>query len=307
MRDLLGPLDVAGTRVAVRDLPDALQIRDRLKTLAEHDPARFELVSQTEGAGSLLLTLRLDSEIYPVDLRWGPASRPEPPAAPSGARVSVVIDDMGRDLAEARAFLDLEVVVTAAVIPYLAHSVDVAHLARERGREFLVHVPMEPQGYPKVDPGRGALLAAMSEADVRAALGGALSAVPGASGVNNHMGSRLTELRRPMAWVMDELRSRGLFFLDSATSAKSVAGDVAREAGLGWAKRDVFLDNAQTVEAVGKQLELTLQKALRSGSAIAIGHPHPTTLQALKLWAPKLQQAGVRTVPLAQLVRQPSG
>lgn len=309
VRGLLGALDVGGSRLPVKDRLEALKVRDRLKALAAQDPERFEVVSETEGRSSLRLSLRLGSEVYPVDLRWAPVpeSPVPPPESPSRARIAFVIDDMGSDVAEARAFLDLNVIVTPAVIPHLVHSLDVAHLARERGREFLVHVPMEPLGYPKIDPGNGALLAAMSESEIRAVLGRALSSVPGASGVNNHMGSRLTELRRPMAWVMDELKNRGLFFLDSATSGKSVAGDVARESGLGWAKRDVFLDNEQTVDAIGRQIEVALQKATRNGSAIAIGHPHPTTLQALKIWGPKLQEAGVRSVPLTQLIHQPAG
>jgi polysaccharide deacetylase 2 family uncharacterized protein YibQ len=307
VRALLGPLDVGGSRVFLRDREEAVRVRERLHSLAGRNPEQVEVVHDKEGRTSFSLTLRLGTEVYPVELRWAPAPRGEPGERAAEARIAFVIDDMGRDVEEARAFLDLDIVVTPAIIPHLAHSLDVAHLAEEHGRAFLVHVPMEPLGYPKVDPGKGALLAAMTESETRAALGGDLSSVPGASGVNNHMGSRLTERRQSMQWVMDELKSRGLFFLDSMTSGKSVAGEVAREAGLGWAKRDVFLDNDQSVEAVGRQIELALRKATQSGAAIAIGHPHPTTLQALKLWAPKFQEAGVRTVPLAELIHQPAG
>lgn len=305
LRRLVGPLDVGGSRLSVPDRAEAQRVRDQVNALSRNHPDKLELVSQEEGSGVLRLTLRVGSEVYPVELRW--AEREAPPPPQGGNRVAFVIDDIGRDVAEAKAFLELDLAVTPAVIPHLAHSLDVAHLCRERGREFLLHLPMEPQGYPKIDPGRGALLRAMSEADVRSAVGQALSAVPGAAGVNNHMGSRLTEMPAAMNWVMDELKARSLFFLDSATSAKSVAAESARTSGLGWAKRDVFLDNEQTVEAVGRQIEATLQKAAKSGSAIAIGHPHRATLEGLRLWAPKLREAGVEAVPVSQLVHRPSG
>jgi polysaccharide deacetylase 2 family uncharacterized protein YibQ len=218
-----------------------------------------------------------------------------------------VVDDLGADAAAARELLDLEAPITPAVIPFLAHSLDVAHLARERDREFLLHLPMEPQAYPKQNPGKGALLSVMSEAEVRAGVAQALSSVPGAAGVNNHMGSRLTALQAPMDWVMDELRSRNLYFLDSVTSPRSVAGAAARSAGIGWARRDVFLDNVQTVPAVGRQLELAMQKARKNGSAIAIGHPHRATLDALRLWIPKIRDAGIEIVPLSALIQRPTG
>jgi polysaccharide deacetylase 2 family uncharacterized protein YibQ len=303
---LVGRLDTGGSRVPVGNRREALALSEELKALAAKNPEKFEIVDEKDEPGSLRLTLRVGSEVYPVELRWALEVSP-PPAGVPGNRVAFVIDDLGRDVAEARAFLDLELPVTPAVIPHLAHSLDVAHLARERGREFLLHMPMEPQGYPKIDPGRGALLQNMSEAEVRLALDEALSSMPGAAGVNNHMGSRLTELRQPMGWVMEELKSQTLFFLDSSTSGKSIAADVARSAGLGWAKRDVFLDNEQSVEAVERQIELVLRKAEKSGSAIAIGHPYRTTLEALRIWAPKLREAGVQAVPLSQLIHRPTG
>lgn len=232
---------------------------------------------------------------------------PAPALPPGTGRLAVVIDDMGADLPAARRFLDLEVAITPAVIPFLPHSLDVAHLARERERPFLVHLPMEPQGYPKVSPGRGALLSSMDEAEVRGGVREALDSLPGAAGINNHMGSRLTEQEKPMGWVMDELKGRGLYFLDSVTSSRSVAGRVARASGVGWARRDVFLDNEQEVEAVGRQLAQAAAKAKRNGSAIAIGHPHRATLEALRLWAPKLKEAGIEVVPLESLVQRPAG
>jgi uncharacterized protein len=251
--------------------------------------------------------------------RRGSAGRPPEPArpgvgavapleeSPSGARLALVIDDFGGNLRRAQEFLELEVPITPAILPYLPASLEVAHLARERGRPFLVHLPMEPAGYPRVNPGRGALLRTMSEEEVRRSVREALASLPGAAGVNNHMGSRLTELREPMDWLMGVLRTNSLFFLDSRTSARSVAGTAARDAGLDWIRRDVFLDNEEDVDAIGVQLDLALERAKQNGTAVAIGHPYPVTLEAIKRWIPRMKEAEVEVVPIDALLLRPAG
>ncbi|MBI5017119.1 MAG: divergent polysaccharide deacetylase family protein [Deltaproteobacteria bacterium] len=304
---LVGPLDAAGTRVPVADRGAARHLLSRLERLARENPRRLQVDASPEERSRLRVRLTVGSDSYPAEIVWPEEAAPGPGGGATGARLALVIDDLGADAGLARDFLDLEVPVTPAVLPYLAHSLDVAHLARGRGREFLLHVPMEPQEGRRANPGKGALLSSMSEAEVRAGLEEALSSVPGAAGVNNHMGSRLTELSDRMTWVMDELRQKDLYFLDSVTSPRTVASTAARAAGIGWARRDVFLDNEQDVQTVGRQLDQAMQKARRNGSAIAIGHPHRGTLEALRLWIPKFRAAGVEIVPLGGLIQRPTG
>jgi polysaccharide deacetylase 2 family uncharacterized protein YibQ len=253
--------------------------------------------SRTEGA--LGLELRVGTERFPVELWW-----PLPPPRPPAPLLAIVIDDLGRSREEALGFLDLPLPITPAILPHLPMSAQVARLARERGREFLLHLPMQPQGYPERDPGEGALLEGMDEGAVRSAVARALVCVPGAAGINNHMGSRLTELEAPMRWVMKELAARGLYFLDSLTSPRSVAAQAAGRAGLRWARRDVFLDNDRNEEAVARQIEKAVEAARAGGFAVAIGHPHDVTRRALARWATAIEEAGVQVVPLGEGLRR---
>ncbi len=298
---LVGPIDARGTRVQVADRGDAVEKVDRLRAVAGGvGEARVDEVTQGPG-GSLRTTLHVAGRAYPLELWWlVPKVPPEP-------RLVVVIDDLGGSVSEAEQFFDLPITITPAILSNLPHSEEVARVARERRREFLLHLPMEPQGYPDVNPGDGALLASMDEGTLRRALAQNLSLVRGAAGVNNHMGSRLTELDRPMAWVMDELSARGLYFLDSLTSPKSVAAKAAAQAGLRWARRDVFLDNVREEAAVARQLDKVVEIARKKGVAVAIGHPHEATLHALERWVSSLRATGVRVVPLGDVLRLGDG
>ncbi len=296
---VLGTLDAAGNRVqvATREAGDALwaKVEETARELGD----RVRISELRRSAGGLRALLGVEGGSYPFEIRW-----PEPAAAP---RLALVIDDLGRDLEAARDFLDLAVPVTLAVLPHQPRSREIAALAGARGREYLLHLPMQPQGYPKVDPGEGALLEGMGHKELARRVSAALDSVPGASGVNNHMGSRLTELREPMLWVMGELRGRGLYFLDSLTSGASVAAAAARDEGVRWTVRDVFLDNTQEVNEVGAQLDRALEAARAHGRALAIGHPHPATLEALRRWAPKIRAAGVEVVAPSALLRGREG
>ncbi|MEW6488236.1 MAG: divergent polysaccharide deacetylase family protein [Thermodesulfobacteriota bacterium] len=298
--DLVGPLDPRGTRVAVADRAAGRILRQRLEAAAQRHGAR--VVETSHGEGALGLELRAGEGRFPVELWWS-----LPPALPPTPLLAIVIDDLGRSREEAQAFLDLPLPITPAILPHLPLSSQVAHLARERGREVLLHLPMQPQGYPERDPGEGALLEGMDEEAVRRSVARNLVSVPGAAGVNNHMGSRLTELELPMRWVMNELAARGLYFLDSLTSPRSVAAQAAGRAGLRWARRDVFLDNDRDEEAVGRQIEKAVEAARAGGFAVAIGHPHAVTHRALARWAPAIEAAGVQVVPLGEGLRRRGG
>ena len=216
------------------------------------------------------------------------------------ARAAVVIDDCGQSLDRDRPFLDLEEPLTLAVLPHLPASREVAAEARDRGRCVLLHLPMEGAGGR--DPGPGALQAGMGDEELARVARADFEAVPGARGFNNHEGSQGTADARLVGVAVAEARSRGLFVLDSRTTAATLlAGEAARQ-GVPALSRDVFLDNDDDVDSIRRQLEVLAEVALRRGTAVALGHPRPATLEALRTGLPRLREAGVEVVPLEELV-----
>jgi polysaccharide deacetylase 2 family uncharacterized protein YibQ len=229
-------------------------------------------------------------------------NREHPPEI--SAVVAIVIDDLGHDLKPAREVLALPDRVTLAVMPLLPHSKQIAELARQQGREVLVHLPMEAKGRGEKRPTPGMLRSDMTPLDFIASVNEDLDSVPGAAGVNNHEGSTLSENRQAMTFLMSELKSRGLFLLDSVTSPKSQAFAVAKEFGLRAAKRDVFLDNeSENPRAIRKQLDELARMAREHGQAIGIGHPHPATIEELRKWLPEAAQQGIEVVPVSGLMQ----
>lgn len=234
-----------------------------------------------------------------------PSAEPSPTSA--RARVAIVIDDLGRDVAALeRLFAALapagNVQLSWAVLPYESRTAEVVELLRRHGAELLLHLPMDPEG--AADPGPGALTTGMSKRELAAATTAALAAVPGAAGVNNHMGSRLSGERAAMAAILGEVRREGRYFLDSRTSAGSVGFEVARELGIPAANRDLFLDDATERSAVAAQFAKLLALARERGAAIAIGHPHPATLSVLAEEIPRAAAAGIEFVPVSYLLER---
>jgi uncharacterized protein len=225
-----------------------------------------------------------------------------PRLTPPVARVAIVIDDFGLDLEMAKKFAALPFPITFSILPHLRHSLESAEIAHAHNRQVMVHLPMEPQGYPKMKPGPGALLLSMSDQSVLQTLRDALQTSPHAVGINNHMGSRFTERANLMKVVIEEVGHRGLFFLDSATSPKSVAIQLAQDLRIPHIRRDVFLDHAQTEKAVTAQLKQLIQKARIQGTAVAIGHPHDVTLRVLQGAAEHLRREGIEVVSAGDLV-----
>ncbi len=229
--------------------------------------------------------------------------QPEPPKEISGV-VAIVIDDLGQDLKPAQELLALPDRVTLAVLPGLPQSKRIAELARKQGREVLVHLPMEARNSAGRRPAPGMLRSDMTPLQFLAAVNDDLDSVPGAAGINNHEGSALTENREAMTFLMSELKTRNLFFLDSLTTPKSTAYDVAREFGLRAAKRDVFLDNdSNHPSSIRKQFAELARIARDHGRAIGIGHPHPSTLAELEHWLPQAAEQGIEVVPVSRLMQ----
>ena len=228
----------------------------------------------------------------------------KPPASDASARVVVVIDDLGLDRSKLAGLLALPGPLTLSFLPYAKNLQRQTHAARQAGHELLVHLPMAPKSGLS-DPGPMALLSGLGEAELARRLEWNLSRFEGFVGVNNHMGSRLTEDPGAMDMVMRALAGRGLLFLDSRTTPDTVAQRRAAAAGLPNAARDVFLDNKQSAEAVAQRLGELETLARREGLAIGIGHPHPETIAALADWLPVLAERGIALVPVSAAVARP--
>lgn len=235
-----------------------------------------------------------------------PDSRLAAPIAPLGpARVALVIDDLGRSLDAVERFLGLHVPVTFSVLPFESQTAKVVEALRSRDLEYLCHLPME--GGAGADPGPGALVSTMSEDEIREATRRALDAVPGAAGVNNHMGSVLSANERAMRVVLEQLRVRELYFLDSRTSPQTVAYRLALELGVPAAQRQVFLDGERDPERIRSQFRRALEIAGRRGAAVVIGHPYPETLGVLQAELRSAEELGYRFVPLRYLLDREGG
>jgi polysaccharide deacetylase 2 family uncharacterized protein YibQ len=229
-------------------------------------------------------------------------TKPERGAQLPGARLAIIIDDLGYDRAVADALFALPFPLTVAVLPNHVHSADIAEEAHRRGYQVLLHLPMESNGNEK--PEAAELRVGMTPAEAARLLAEMLEPVPHAVGVNNHQGSLATADAQLMAAIMSALRERQLFFIDSRTTTATLAYDSAVRAGVPAAFRNVpFLDDTATREAVRQQLALAVRHARQHGFAIAIGHPHAATLQTLEESLPQLEGQGVRLVFTSELVR----
>jgi len=232
------------------------------------------------------------------------------PFAPrsSGPMIAIVIDDMGLDRKRSSRVVGLPAPLTLAWLPYANDLPHQTKTARAAGHELMVHIPMEPQA-SDVDPGPDAMKVGIGNAELLRRLDHGLKSFDGYIGVNNHMGSRFTEDAAGMKVILGELQRRGLMFLDSRTTSHSVASSIARGMHLPALGRDVFLDDDMSPVAVRASLAKVETVARRQGYAIAIGHPHDATVDALVEWLPAVAAKGFTLVPVSAILknRQPSG
>ncbi len=217
------------------------------------------------------------------------------------ASVGIIIDDLGNSLRYGRRAINLPGTVACAILPHTHFSVRLAEMARAHNKEVILHLPMESTDGE--EPGPGNLDANMPALEVAMTLAYDLQTVPHAVGISNHMGSLLTQQRESMRLLMKAIANRAdLFFVDSRTTADSVAGYTARELGLPHLARDIFLDNVQEVEAIDRQFDKLVAIARERGSALAIAHPYPETLEVLERRLPDLASSGVELVSLSKLL-----
>lgn len=224
-----------------------------------------------------------------------------PPVETNAPRIALVIDDVGLNLVAASRATALGVPISMAVLPYADASRDVARQVRDAGHDLLVHMPMEPLGL--ADPGPHALRVGQSEDELRLRVRWAFARVPGAIGMNNHMGSRLTQNASTLRPVLEAVSQEAGLFLDSMTTAESRGAAVARGIGLTALERDIFLDHTIEVSAINARLDQVEALASLRGWAIAIGHPHDVTLDALESWISEAEARGFQFVTLTELAR----
>lgn len=230
-------------------------------------------------------------------------AKPSPPAFAAPGRpplLGIIIDDMGYSPRALTRLAALPGPITLSFLPYADSTPGMLKTAAHDGFDIFLHLPMEPLG--DADPGANALLAGLDDTQLRRRVRQALAAVPGAIGVNNHMGSRLTAEPEAMRSVMDELRQQPLVFVDSRTNPKSVAEATATAQGVPTTGRDVFIDHVPEPESIARQLALIERVARHSGSVIAIGHPYDVTLRALERWLPGVERRGFRLASVAQII-----
>lgn len=229
-----------------------------------------------------------------------PAKKLAVDAHPKMPRIAILIDDLGYNRQGMESSLSLPTEVALAILPSTPFATQTALTAQKQKRITLLHAPMENLRELKLGP--GGLYAKMTEQELKETLTKDLDGLPGIQGVNNHMGSLLTTKADSMKWVMETLKGRSLFFIDSLTSPKSVAKKTAQEQGLETVGRDVFLDNIRTEQAIDRQFSRLLKLARLHGSALAIGHPYPETMDYLKKRLNNLELDGVRLVHLSDLL-----
>lgn len=228
-------------------------------------------------------------------------AQPEPPLKAGSPRLTIVIDDLGGSLDQAKDLLDLGLPVTFSIMPNLPHTKEVDAMAAKAGMEVILHQPMDAHG--SAPQAAGTLRSGMTVPETAAILAAHLAQVPHAVGVSNHTGSKATEDAVLMAAVMADLKGRGLFFLDSLTSAKSVAGKEAAKAQIPTLSRTVFLDNERGQQPTLLMLAQAEKEARAKGRAVAIGHPYPETIAALAAWDIRRD----KSIALVTLSRQLKG
>lgn len=223
--------------------------------------------------------------------------------ASAGPAIAIIIDDLGDGLADGQRAIALPGAVTLSVLPHTPFGKRLAEEAHQRGKEVMLHLPME--ALEPLDPEPGEIAADMPALEMAITLAHDFETVPHAAGVNNHRGSRLTQNATAMTALMRLLRARGsLYFVDSLTSADSVAARSAREHGVPSLSREVFLDNERDPEAIARQFEQLLQIATRRGRALAIGHPYPETLALLEQRLPELAARGIQLVSPSTMLKE---
>jgi len=236
-----------------------------------------------------------------TSLASGLAVRGQAGDTPGSARMAVIIDDIGFSRTRAHNFLPLEIPLTFSILPQVTYTQELAESLHTAGHEIMLHQPMEPVNKSS-NPGPGALYTAYPRQAIVDALAWNIDAVPHITGVNNHMGSKFTADPAKMEQALEVVKSRTLFFVDSLTTHRSAGYATANRLGITAVRRNIFLDNYLTIKSILGQLARLQQRALHFGRAVAIGHPFPETVAALRIFDRSMKKDGVHFVPISDLL-----
>ena len=215
------------------------------------------------------------------------------------SRVAIIIDDIGYRKSDVQA-LYLPGSISYAILPHTPYGLSLALQAKAKSNDVILHIPMEAQNGKRLGP--GALTSKMDETSIRQQLSQAFAEVPFALGINNHMGSKLTELYNPMAWTMQFLKERELIFIDSMTSSASQAEKVAKSFGVPSLHRHIFLDNQLEHSYISAQFNKLILATKNNQTVVAIAHPHPESIRSLRKLLPLLAENNIELVPISALV-----
>ncbi len=218
-------------------------------------------------------------------------------------KIAIIIDDVGYDQKIAQRFLELEGPLTFAVLPKAPFNHYIIAAAHEKGFEIMLHLPMEPKEYPKINPGPGALLTDMDPDQLISQLNQNLEGIPYLRGANNHMGSKMTTSSSQMRQIFTILKKKGLYFIDSRTTADTICQSSAKLLKIPFAQRDIFIDHLIEPEFIRKQLHLLIKQAQKNGQAVGIAHPHRKTFEVLHDLFPKIKKEA-QLVPASEVVNQ---
>jgi polysaccharide deacetylase 2 family uncharacterized protein YibQ len=218
-------------------------------------------------------------------------------------KLAIIIDDVGYDLNIIEKFLELSGPLTFALLPKAPYNAYTIRAARAKNFEIMLHLPMEPKEYPKVNPGPGVLLTSMNPDQLIAQLTENISEIPNLRGVNNHMGSKMTSSSSQMRQIFTILKKRGLFFIDSRTSADTICRSSAKLLKISFAERDVFIDHFPEPRFIRQQIDKLIQRTKKNGQAVGIAHPHIITFDVLRQVLPKIKKE-VQLVPASMVVHQ---
>jgi len=244
-----------------------------------------------------------------IILQWFYISKPKPkPRKPTATvaqaikgKIAIVLDDWGYNLNNMPVLEQIKYPLTLSVLPNLSYSSAVARKLHAKGYEVILHLPMEPLERTRLE--KNTIMVGASESVIKKIIDQDLSSLVYANGVSNHMGSRVTENTKTMEKVFKELKKRKLYFLDSYVSSKSVCSELAKKFGVGFARREIFLDNQEDPVYIRGQIRKLMNRAREKGAAIGIGHDRKVTLEVLREVMPQLEKEGYKFVFVSELVR----
>lgn len=301
IQDITGADDDASNIAESIDTSDELSEEEKKDIVAGVNIGDVQVASISSGASMFPITSHVEA-IADEPMAWEKFAVVIRPVPQDSYRIAIVMDDLGLDARRTTEIMQLQSPMTLSFLTYANDLRTQTKRARRLGHELMMHVPMEPMD-SNINPGPGALKTSMSDEELKWQMDKVLNKFDGFVGINNHMGSKLTSDIRAMDIVMDELKKRGLLFIDSRTTAKSVGYKEAAKKNLPYAVRHVFLDPMPGEAILKRQLKKLEYVASKRGYAIGIGHPRDVTIKALQEWLPTLQDKNITLVPVSEIVK----